>query len=134
MTANTNSFKIETADKAVVLREIVNFMRDIQGLLSIVVATADGFKIASISKQQSDTAHSAALASSMAAISQVASDESHLGVCKSVTIEAANGFIAIYSAKLKGADIAMIVTASTEAITAQLHYRANSVLQHFSTL
>ncbi len=118
------SVKINLAPSAQVIatREAENILGNVDGVTAVVVATVDGFDIAS-AMRQGDAARIAAMASSISAISSVVSQEASLGRNKSVTIDTESGFAVVFSVHRPDADLVINVIADGSAILGQVAYR-----------
>ena len=108
---------------ALVQREIEYLLEDLAGVTAAVVATVDGFDVASATTGSVDPARVAALASSIAAISGVVSEEAHLGRNKSVMIQTESGFAVFHSVHRSDGELVINVLARDDAILAQVAYR-----------
>lgn len=62
------------------------------GITAVVIATVDGFDVASSHRREIDAPRIAALASSISAIGEVVSAEASLGAARCITIETEGGF------------------------------------------
>ena len=69
-------------------RAVEKIMADVTGTVSALIATADGFQVASNISDTAQVAKISAMASSIAAIGSVVGEESKTGAHKSITIEA----------------------------------------------
>ena len=98
----TNRIQLPLTVRVLAAKQAAAFLEDISGMNAVVVATEDGFDIASAMKT-GDAARIAALASSISAISAVVSQEASLGADKCVTIDTHDGFAVVYSAPRKDA-------------------------------
>lgn len=118
------SVKINLAPTAKVIatREAENILSEVGGVTAVVVATVDGFDVAS-AMRQGDAARVAAMASSISAISSVVSQEANLGRSKSVTIDTESGFAVVFSVHRPDADLVINVIADGSAILGQVSYR-----------
>lgn len=103
-------------------RALDELMQDVKGIKAVVVATEDGFEVAARVENTAQVARLSAMASSLAALGAMAGDESRLGVCHSLVMEAAEGFIAIV--QVRRADVSLIVSVVTgrEAVIGQVLY------------
>lgn len=119
MTAKINLSK--TA-KAIANSEAQKMLTDVTGVTAVVVATVDGFDVASAIRGNADAAHVAALASSISAISTVVSDETELGLSKSVIINAESGFAIVHCVRRADAELVINVIADSSAILGQVAY------------
>ena len=104
-------------------REAELFLNEVEGVTAVVVASIDGFDIASAMKD-GDAARVAAMASSISAIGSVVSQEANLGRSKSVTINTESGFAMVHGVYRQDAELIVNVIANGNAILAQVAYRA----------
>ena len=118
------SVKPSLAPAAQVLasREAQSMLSEVDGLTAVVVATVDGFDVASAMKA-GDAARVAAMASSISAISSVVAQEASLGRNKCVTIDTESGFAVAYSVHRSDAELVINVIANGNAILGQVAYR-----------
>ncbi|MDO5623247.1 MAG: roadblock/LC7 domain-containing protein [Pseudomonadota bacterium] len=118
------SVKLNLAPSAKVIaqREAQTFLDEVNGITAVVVASVDGFDVAS-AMRSGDPARVAAMASSISAISSVVSQEASLGRNKSVTIDTESGFAVVYSVHRADADLVINVIADGSAILGQVNYR-----------
>ncbi len=107
---------VERAAKALVAHLMQN-VRDARGA---VVATEDGFEVASQVSSSAQVGRLAAMASSIAALGAVAGDESELGQSKSLVIEAARGYIVMGQARRTDIDLIVSVITGPDAVLGQL--------------
>lgn len=118
------SVKINLAPSAKVIasREAEKMLSEVDGVTAVVIATLDGFDVAS-AMRHGDPARVAAMASSISAISSVVSQEASLGRNKSVTIDTESGFAVVFSVHRPDADLVINVIADGSAILGQVSYR-----------
>ena len=118
------SVKINLAPSAKVIasREAEKMLSEVDGVTAVVIATLDGFDVAS-AMRHGDPARVAAIASSISAISSVVSQEASLGRNKSVTIDTESGFAVVFSVHRPDADLVINVIADGSAILGQVAYR-----------
>lgn len=104
--------------------EAVARIGEIAGVVAVVVATADGFDVASAVSRGVDAARVAAMASSIAAIGAVVVQEGRLQGCRHVTVGANDGFVHV--AAIDRADVQLVINviADGNAILAQVAYGA----------
>lgn len=97
-------------------------MGQIKGAKAIVIATEDGFEVASHVENDAQVARLSAMASSLAALGVLAGEESGLGNCNSVIMEANGGYLAIL--QVRRHDISMIISVVTgrDAVAGQVVY------------
>jgi predicted regulator of Ras-like GTPase activity (Roadblock/LC7/MglB family) len=103
-------------------RALDELMQEVKGIKAVVVSTEDGFEVAARVENTAQIARLSAMASSLAALGAMAGEESRLGVCESLIMEAAEGFIAII--QVRRADVSLIVSVVTgrDAVTGQVLY------------
>ena len=103
-------------------RALNDLMQEVKGIKAVVVATEDGFEVAARVENTAQVARLSAMASSLAALGAMAGEESQLGVCHSLMMEAAEGFIAIV--QVRRADVSLIVSVVTgrDAVVGQVLY------------
>ena len=112
--------KLAPTAKVIAQRESQSILDEVNGVTAVVVATVDGFDIAS-AMRAGDAARVAAMASSISAISAVVSQEASRN--KSVTIDTDSGFALVYSVHRSDAELVINVIADGNAILGQVSYR-----------
>ncbi len=97
-------------------------MREVKSIKAVVISTEDGFEVAARVENTAQVARLSAMASSLAALGAMAGEESQLGVCNSLVMEAADGHIAIL--QVRRADVSLIVSVVTgrDAVVGQVLY------------
>ena len=103
-------------------REAQDLLDQVEGVNTVVVATVDGFDVAS-ALRTGEAARVAAMASSISAISAVVSQEASLGRNKSVTIDTEAGFAVVHSVYREDAELVIIAIANGGALLGQVNYR-----------
>ena len=106
------------------LREARKLVEELSGVTAVVVATADGFDVASASAGDADPARVAAMGSSIVAIGDVVSQEARLGRRESVMVLTYSGFAVFHSVHRRDADLMINVLARDSAVPAMVAYRA----------
>lgn len=114
--------------------ECNKFLDEQNGILAVVVASIDGFDVASGVSRDLDPSRIAAMASSIAAIGSVVTQEVHLGASKSVTVNTEDGFVYICYLELAGASYVINVVADKSAILAQVIYRCNEITKRLKSI
>ncbi|MET3492975.1 roadblock/LC7 domain-containing protein [Variovorax boronicumulans] len=112
---------------------IETLMREIKGVKAVVISTEDGFELASRVENTAQVARLSAIASSLAALGAVACEESNLGRCDNVTIEATHGHILMLQARHEEMTLIVSVVTGKDAIIGQVLYfakQATLLLQH----
>lgn len=102
-------------------------MQELKGVRAVVIATEDGFELAGRMENSAQVARLSALASSLAALGALAGEESNLGACDNVIIEAAQGHLVMVQARHAEADLIISVVTSREAIMGQVLYLSKLV-------
>ncbi len=97
------------------------------GVLGVVISSVDGFDIASAVTRDLDPSKIAAMASSIAAIGIVVSQEASLGASKSITVNTEDGFVYITNVEIAGQPCALNVIANGSAILAQIIYYCGEI-------
>lgn len=101
---------------------VETLMAEVKGIKAVVIATEDGFEVAARVENTAQVSRLAAMASSLAALGAVAGEESGLGVCDSVLIEAAHGYILMLQVRHPQAGLIISVITSRSAIMGQALY------------
>lgn len=115
---------LSEASKLKAQNEAHRLLYDLPGLRAVVVATVDGFDIASaIQGAALEPARIAAMASSISAISEVVSQEARLGRGRSVTMDTESGFALVYAVDHPAVPLVVNVIAGPDAILGQVNYR-----------
>lgn len=127
------SHSIKISDSALQLAQTKaqKLMDEVTGVTAVVLATVDGFDIAS-ALRVGDSARIAATASSIAAISAVVSEEAHLGRTRSVTIDTESGFAVVHSVHRSDTALIIHVVADARAILAQVNYRVSQLARQLT--
>lgn len=94
------------------------------GIRAAVLATIDGFPVASARIDHSDPSRIAALASSIASIGTVATQEAGLGHCASVILNTDEGFAVVRQLRWQDHDLVLIAVSDGQALLAQVMYQA----------
>lgn len=95
------------------------------GVKAVVLATIDGFAVASSMTGSNDPARIAALASSIASIGSVATQEAGLGRCTNLTLNTDQGFAVVRQFVLEGKEFVLILVTDGSSLLAQVMYQAN---------
>jgi predicted regulator of Ras-like GTPase activity (Roadblock/LC7/MglB family) len=124
--------KINTTLQLQMQQELQALSDGTSGVVALVLATVDGFSIASVASETMDTSRIAALASSMSAIGQVAANETQLGSCKSLTIDTSEGFMCVFAMQIKNLDLVLTVLANSQSILAQVIYKVRRIFDRLA--
>ncbi|WP_137921119.1 roadblock/LC7 domain-containing protein [Hydrogenophaga sp. 2FB] len=95
------------------------------GVQAVVLATVDGFAVASAMSGAADSARIAALASSIASIGSVATQEAGLGRCTNLVLNTEQGFAVVRQFILESKELVLILVADGSSLLAQVMYQAN---------
>lgn len=126
---------LSDASKLKAQNEAHRLLYDVAGLRAVVVATVDGFDIASaIQRGALEPARLAAMASSISAISDVVSQEAALGRGKSVTIDTEEGFALVYAVQHPVVPLVINVIAGPDAVLGRVAYRVAQLAQTLATI
>lgn len=116
---------LSAVDVGKVTREVEHIVNEGKGIVSVIVATADGIKVAGRSTQSGfDESKLAAIASSIGAIGAVVGDEANLGACHGVIVQAQRGYALIVEIQHSHVPMIMSVVADSTAVLGQVSYLA----------
>ena len=104
-------------------KEAQQLMDDIHEIQAVVIASVDGFDVASAVRANMDASRIAAMASSIAAISGVVSHEAQLGRSRSVTIDTEAGFAVVRSVYRNDVELIINVIAHEGVLIGEVAYR-----------
>lgn len=99
-----------------------DLMQEVKGIKAVVVATEDGFEVAARVENTAQVARLSAMASSLAALGAMAGEESQLGLCHSLVMEAAEGYIAIVQVRRADITLSVSVVTGRDAVIGQVLY------------
>lgn len=114
--------------------ECQQLLNEVNGLMAVVISSGDGFDLASAVSKALDPARIAAMASSIAAIGAVVSQEVQLGKSKSVTVNTEDGFVYITHVELAGTSYILNVVAGQSAILAQVIYQCSEISKRLRSI
>jgi uncharacterized protein len=97
-------------------------MAEVKGIKAIVIATEDGFEVASRVQNTAQVSRLSAMASSLAALGAMAGEESQLGVCQSLLMEADGGYIAIVQMRRPDVSLIFSVITGRDSVVGQMLY------------
>lgn len=116
---------LDAIDVDRIAREVDRIVNEGKGVTSVIVATADGLKVAGRSTHSGlDEAKLAAVASSIGAIGAVVGDEANLGACHGVIVQAERGYALIVEIQNPRAPMILSVVADSTAVLGQVAYLA----------
>lgn len=102
-------------------------LAELAGITAVVIATVDGFDLASAFRGDQDAARIAAMASSISAISSVVALEAGLGNFRSVTINTDSGFAIVHAVQRTDVELVIHLISSGDAVLAQAMHRAGTM-------
>lgn len=97
-------------------------MHELKGIKAIVISTADGFELVGRAENNASVSRLAAMASSLTALGALAGEESDLGTCDNVTIEAAEGVLFMVQVPVDDAYLIVSVITGRDAIIGQVRF------------
>jgi uncharacterized protein len=124
--------KIEASLQRACNTALDNLMEQVKGIKAVVISTEDGFEVAARVENTAQIARLSAMASSLAALGAMAGEESQLGICHGVVIDAAEGHIAILQVRRSELSLIVSVVTGRDAVVGQVLYysrQAAAVLQ-----
>ncbi|MFZ6846339.1 roadblock/LC7 domain-containing protein [Undibacterium sp. RuTC16W] len=114
--------KQELRDRAKIAADFIHFQA--KGIKAVVISTEDGFEVAARVENTAQITRLSAMASSFAALGALAGEESNLGQCDDVIVEAREGVILILQIPGETATLIMSVVAGRDAVVGQVLYFA----------
>lgn len=120
--------------KDVAQKECQRLISDLDGILCVVIASPDGFDIASAVKTSLDPAKIAAMASSIAAIGGVVSQEASLGKSKSIMINTDDGLAYMTYIRMMNEPYILNIIANHSALLAQVIYQCGETSKRLSAI
>lgn len=114
-------------------QEAESLLASLTGVVAVIVATVDGFDVASATSTLIIPSRIAALASSIAAIGSVVSQEASLGRSHSVTVNTDTGFAYFCSVYRPDVMLVINVIAGRDAILAQVLHKCHESVRRLGT-
>ena len=108
-------------------------MQEIKGAKAVLVSTEDGFEVAARVENTAQVTRLSAMASSLAALGAMAGEESQLGGCASMVMEASEGFITIVQVELPQVTFILSVVAGRDAVVGQMLYFTKQAARKLQT-
>jgi uncharacterized protein len=110
-------------------KSLDELMAEVKGIKAIVIATEDGFEVAARVQNTAQVSRLSAMASSLAALGAMAGEESQLGVCQSLLMEADGGYIAIVQVRRPDVSLIFSVITGRDAVVGQVLYFSKKAAQ-----
>ncbi len=107
---------------------IAMLMEEVKGAKAAVISTEDGFEVAARVENTAQVSRLAAMASSMAALGAIVGEESNLGYCHNLVVQAQEGMIVMSQAKRSDVDLILSVVTGKDAVMGQLIYTTRSAI------
>lgn len=97
-------------------------MSDVKGIKAVVIATEDGYEVASQATSLAQTSRLSAMASSFSALGALVGEESSLGECNNVIVDASEGLIVILQVRHPSLNLTMCVVTGRDSVIGQVLY------------
>lgn len=104
-------------------RETKLVLAELVGIKAVVIASVDGFDVASASTDNVDPVRIAAMASSIAAIGSVVAHEAALGAPTNIMINSTMGFVQIFNVDRPDVQLIVNIVSDSSGVLAQVAYR-----------
>lgn len=106
---------------------IQKLMENVRGIKAVVISTEDGFEIAAWVENTAQVSRLAAMASSMAALGAIAGEESQLGTCDNIMIEAPRGYLIMMQTTHSAINLIISIITDKDAVIGQVLYFSRQV-------
>lgn len=97
-------------------------MREVSGAKAVVVCSEDGFEVAARVENNAQISRLSAMASSFSALGALVGEESQLGACNYVMVDAAEGLILILQIRNMQHPMTLCVVTGSNAVAGQTLY------------
>lgn len=104
-------------------REAKLVLAELVGIKAVVIASVDGFDVASASTDNVDPVRIAAMASSIAAIGSVVAHEAALGAPTNIMINSTMGFVQVFNVDRPDVQLIVNIVSDSSGVLAQVAYR-----------
>ena len=126
LSANTS---IQPALQRACDKAVDELMAQVKGIRAVVLATEDGFEVSAKVQNTALVSRLSAMASSLAALGAMAGQESQLGVCQSMLMEADDGHIAVVQVRRPDVSLILSVVTGRDAVVGQVLYFSKKMAQ-----
>jgi uncharacterized protein len=109
-----------------------HLMREVKGVKAVVISTEDGFEVAACVQNDTQTSRLSAMASSFSALGALVGEESQLGSCNNVIVDAAEGLIVILQIRNPGLTLTMCVVTGRDSVIGQVLYFSKQAAEQIS--
>lgn len=123
------AFTLDPSIKNCATAAVEDIMREVKSAKAVVIATEDGFEVASRVENAAQTSRLSAMASSFSALGALVGEESQLGQCNNVVIDAAEGYILILQIRNPKLVLTMCVVAGSDTVMGQMLYFSKQAAQ-----
>jgi predicted regulator of Ras-like GTPase activity (Roadblock/LC7/MglB family) len=113
---------------------VEELMRELRAAQAVVIATEDGFEVCAHAQNTAQVSRLSAMASSMAALGAMAGEESDLGGCASIVVEAERGYLVMMQARHPRATLILSVVAGRDTVMGQALYFCRQAAQALERL
>lgn len=120
---------INPAIKSCAEEAVESIMREVKSAKAVVISTEDGFEVAAKVQNAAQTSRLSAMASSFSALGALVGDESQLGQCNNVIIDAAEGYILIMQIRHPKLALTMCVITGNDSVMGQMLYFSKHAAQ-----
>jgi uncharacterized protein len=110
-----------------------HIMREVKGVKAVVISTEDGYEVASQVQNAAQTSRLSAMASSFAALGALVGEESQVGSCNNVIVDASEGLIVIMQIPNPTLALTMCVVAGKDCVIGQVLYFSKSAINDLLT-
>lgn len=101
---------------------VEHLMREVKGVKAVVICSEDGFEVAARVENNAQVSRLSAMASSFSALGALVGEESQLGACNYVMVDAAEGLILILQARHPAHPLTLCVVTGSDAVAGQVLY------------
>lgn len=108
---------------------VEHIMREVKGAKAVVISTEDGYEVASQVQNAAQTSRLSAMASSFAALGALVGEESQLGNCNNIIVDASEGLIVIMQIPNPTLALTMCIVAGKDCVIGQVLYFSKSAIQ-----
>jgi uncharacterized protein len=115
-------------------RAVDTVMREVSGSRAAVVSTEDGFELAAAVESTAQVARLSAMASALSALGAIAGEESQLGACDNIMIEANEGYILMLQARRPDITVILSIVTGRNAVMGQALYFARRAVQQLQVV
>lgn len=120
--------------QAAAVSALEELMRELGGLTAGVVATSDGFEVASRARPGVEVSKLAAMACSISALGGMVGFESEIGLYQNVVVEADEGYVVIIDIPHPEYPMILNLVAGRDEVLGQVLYRAKRVVTRLAAV